>query len=73
MVFEGDKRVYFVAETKSNTNEKDLRRDERLKIRCGEKHFALADGLRFQAVPDLQTLKQHGTSHQSGSASKLGM
>ena len=73
VVFEGDKRVYFVAETKSNTNEKDLRRDERLKIRCGEKHFALADGLRFQAVPDLQTLKQHGTSHQSGSASKLGM
>lgn len=59
VVFEGDARVYFVAETKSSTLAKNLRRDERLKIQCGEKHFALRSGpqgLLFKAVPDLDSL-----------------
>ncbi|MDO4769601.1 MAG: hypothetical protein Q4A11_04455, partial [Brachymonas sp.] len=59
LVFENDKRVYFVAETKSSTREKDLRRDERLKIECGKKHFAARgdDGLvTFKAVDALKNL-----------------
>ena len=58
VVFEGDTRVYFVAETKFSTKEKDLRRDERLKIECGKKHFAARTSqvVTFKAVKNLQEL-----------------
>ena len=69
VVFAGDKRVYFVAETKSSTQGKNLRRDERLKIHCGKKHFAalgkeqhcaaLAQDVGFEAVPSLEVLKTY--------------
>ncbi len=38
----GGASVYFVAETKSSTIEKDRRHDENLKIACGRKHFELS-------------------------------
>jgi type III restriction enzyme len=41
VVFENDKRIYFVAETKSTMDWQVLRDVENMKIKCGEKHFAL--------------------------------
>jgi type III restriction enzyme len=56
VVFHGDSRVYFVAETKSSTVEKDRRQDENLKIACGHKHFALSPDVVFKAVVTLDVL-----------------
>jgi type III restriction enzyme len=56
VVFEGDARVYFVAETKSSTIEKDRRHDENLKIACGRKHFALSKDVVFRDVVALEGL-----------------
>lgn len=40
VIFENDRRIYFVVETKGTLNKQQLREIERLKIECGEKHFA---------------------------------
>jgi type III restriction enzyme len=48
VIFENDHRIYFVVETKGTLNKQLLRDIERLKIECGEKHFAVLD------VPNLQ-------------------
>jgi type III restriction enzyme len=53
VVFEGDRRVYFVAETKSSTVEKDRRLDENLKITFGIKHFELSEDVVFMGVTAL--------------------
>ena len=58
VVFENDARVYFVAETKSSTVAANLRRDENLKIACGEKHFALAKGVQYRVVNALSQLTE---------------
>jgi type III restriction enzyme len=56
VVLEADKRVYFVAETKSTLDEQ-LRRDvENMKIKCGRQHFALFAG--EGVVYDVVTSKQ---------------
>jgi len=47
VVFENDKRIYFVAETKSPGQE--LRPTEEMKIKCGEKHFDQFDDVTFRA------------------------
>lgn len=47
VIFQNDKRIYFVVETKGTLNKQHLREVERLKIECGEKHFAVLN------VPDL--------------------
>lgn len=47
VVFENDKRIYFVAETKSPGQE--LRQSEKMKITCGEKHFEQFDDVTFRA------------------------
>jgi type III restriction enzyme len=39
LIFEGDRRLYFVAETKSTLDKYDLRPEEALKIDCGAAHF----------------------------------
>mgnify|MGYP000941694373 CR=1 FL=1 len=56
IVFEGDKKVYFVAETKSEDEE--LRESEQMKIKCGRRHFEQFRGLGFAApvskVSDIQ-------------------
>lgn len=41
VVFEDDKRIYFVAETKGALNKQLLREAEQMKIQCGEQHFVL--------------------------------
>jgi type III restriction enzyme len=56
VVFEGDARVYFVAETKSSTVEQDRRQAENLKIACGRKHFALSKDVVFRDVVELDGL-----------------
>jgi len=58
VVFDGDTRVYFVAETKSSTVEADRRMAENLKIRCGRKHFALEPGVAFKVVTRQHELGQ---------------
>ena len=50
IVFENDKRVYFVAETKGSLEDDDLRKPEIMKIQCGKKHFAQFDDVAFQKV-----------------------
>ncbi|NMC35215.1 MAG: DEAD/DEAH box helicase family protein [Veillonellaceae bacterium] len=47
IVFEGDKRVYFVAETKGKDQE--LRESEKMKIHCGKKHFENFPDVNFKA------------------------
>ena len=41
VIFENDKRIYFVAETKGTLDKQLLREVENMRIKCGEKHFAL--------------------------------
>jgi len=48
----GDKKLYFVLETKGTTSMYDLRTPEQLKIQCGKAHFeALANDVAFPAEP----------------------
>jgi type III restriction enzyme len=41
IIFDDDQRIYFVAETKGTLDRQFLREVEKMKIDCGEKHFAL--------------------------------
>lgn len=53
---DGQKKLYFVVETKGNTDWQTLRPTEWDKIRCGEKHFeALGDGATFVKASDFDT------------------
>lgn len=56
VVFEGDEKVYFVAETKSSTIESKRRIEENLKIDCGRAHFELASNVRFDDATTLEEL-----------------
>lgn len=51
LVYEGDEKVYFVAETKGtdDINDPCLSESERQKIRCGKKHFENFPDVRFKA------------------------
>lgn len=49
VVFEGDKRVYFVAETKGTDNIEELSPAEKMKILCGRKHFEQFVDVEFKA------------------------
>jgi type III restriction enzyme len=56
-----EKKVYFVAETKDAKATQDmtlLRESERMKIKCGEKHFAefASDGIKFAVVSKVSDL-----------------
>ena len=46
VVFKGEKKIYFVAETKSVGQE--LRGSEKLKIDCGKAHFEQFDEVKFK-------------------------
>ena len=54
LVFEDDKKIYFVAETKdTGTPEVDLAKlsgDEQLKIKCGKAHFNEFDEMEYKVV-----------------------
>jgi len=49
IVFENDKRIYFVAETKGTTRLDDLTPNEQDKIKCGRKHFENFKDVEFKA------------------------
>ena len=48
VVFKGEKKIYFVAETKSDNQE--LRSSEVMKIKCGKAHFAQFEGVVYKQV-----------------------
>ncbi|HEY8659314.1 MAG TPA: DEAD/DEAH box helicase family protein [Hanamia sp.] len=48
IVKKGEKRIYFVAETKSSGQE--LRGSEEMKVKCGRKHFREFEGVKFEQV-----------------------
>jgi len=60
LVFEDDKKVYFIAETKSAINGKvdqaKLRHDEQLKIKCGEAHFREFEEMEYRVVSKVDEL-----------------
>ena len=58
VIFEDDKRIYFVAETKSSVDSSKRRVEENLKILCGEKHFALfkKEGVIYRVVDGISGL-----------------
>ncbi len=56
LIFKDEKKIYFVAETKSTKDLSKLRNDERLKIKCGEKHFAVIDEVEYKHVTKLGEL-----------------
>jgi type III restriction enzyme len=48
IIFHGEKKIYFVAETKSEGQE--LRGSEAMKIKCGKAHFKNFEGVKFKQV-----------------------
>ena len=50
VVFENDKKIYFVVETKSTLVEAERRASENLRIKCGERHFALRKEVTFKVA-----------------------
>ncbi len=57
VVFTGEKKVYFVAETKSEDQE--LRPSESMKVACGKAHFERFDDIKFKGpVPSLSELNR---------------
>lgn len=51
IVFKGEKKIYFVAETKSGGQE--LRGSEKMKIKCGKEHFRNFEDVRFEQVNEV--------------------
>ncbi|MGA3287379.1 MAG: DEAD/DEAH box helicase family protein [Bacteroidota bacterium] len=57
IVFKGEKKLYFVAETKSSTYYGDLRSSEWQKIQCGYRHFKEFENVEFKHVKELKDLQ----------------
>jgi type III restriction enzyme len=56
LVFKNEKKIYFVAETKSTKDLSKLRNEERLKIKCGKAHFDKFEGVRYEFVTKVEDL-----------------
>lgn len=56
IVFKGEKKIYFVAETKSEGQE--LLESEKLKIKCGKEHFKKFDGVVYKRVSTVKDLSE---------------
>jgi type III restriction enzyme len=54
IVFENDKRIYFVAETKQSG---EIRESEDMKISCGRAHFKVLDDVKFERVERLEEIR----------------
>ncbi|MBI3754149.1 MAG: DEAD/DEAH box helicase, partial [Deltaproteobacteria bacterium] len=54
IVFKGERKIYFVAETKSKGQE--LRGSEKLKIKCGEEHFKKFEDVIYKRVSSVTEL-----------------
>ncbi|MDN5360928.1 MAG: type restriction enzyme [Thermotogaceae bacterium] len=54
---DGEERLYLVVETKGNVHDEALRPTEKLKIKCGERHFAaIQTGVRFEKTEGYEDL-----------------
>lgn len=47
-----DQKLYLVRETKSDLDEDKRRKEENVKIKCGEAHFEVLPGVDFKVVND---------------------
>src|SRR3990172_6129346 len=56
IVFRGEKKIYFVAETKGEGQE--LRGSEKLKIKCGAEHFKKFEDVVYKRVSSVSELNQ---------------
>lgn len=56
-MFKGQKKLYFVAETKSHTDYGDLRSSEWQIIQCGYRHFEDFPEVGFKHITDLRDLE----------------
>lgn len=58
VLFENDKRIYFVVETKGTTDHQKLRPLESMKIKCGTEHFALmsSEGVAYKLAVKAEDL-----------------
>ncbi len=56
LIFKNEKRIYFVAETKSTLDGYELRLKEQQKIKCGESHFKELGDVEYRHVTKLGDL-----------------
>ncbi|MCK9422165.1 MAG: DEAD/DEAH box helicase family protein [Bacteroidales bacterium] len=56
IVFKGEKKIYFIAETKSEGQE--LLKSEKLKIKCGKEHFKKFEGVIYTQVTTVRDLTE---------------
>lgn len=56
VVMKEEKKIYFVAETKSTTDIDKLRKEEQQKIQCGERHFEVFEDVNFRHVTKVSEL-----------------
>ena len=57
---DGEKKLYFVLETKGNVDVEHLRPIEREKIYCGKAHFrALGEAATFEAIDDYEKFRMN--------------
>ncbi len=57
---EGQKRLYFVVETKGSLAGQDMRPGEQARIKCGREHFkALGQGVRFEPADCFETFRAY--------------
>lgn len=56
LIFKDEKKLYFVAETKGNTDEDELRVSESMKIIYGVKHFEAFEDIEFKKVENVGEL-----------------
>lgn len=56
LIFKDEEKLYFVAETKGNTDEDALRVSENMKIEYGKKHFKEFEEIKFETAEKLTDL-----------------
>lgn len=60
---DGEKKMYFVIETKGNVSSDALRPSEKAKIKCGKKHFkAIGNNVKFEAVDGFEMFVEKCTN-----------
>lgn len=56
LIYKNENKIYFVAETKGNSNDLELRKKEEIKIECGKAHFKEFDDVEFKKIKNLSDL-----------------
>ena len=56
LIFKNEKKIYFVAETKSTTDLSKLRAEEAMKIKCGKSHFEEFEDVEYRHVTSVSEL-----------------